>query len=48
LQVLVLTFLIALVLIAIADIDRPYQGLVKVEPEGFLFAVRTLHSQPNP
>ena len=48
LQVLVLTFLIALVLVAIADIDRPYQGLVKVEPEGFLFAVRTLHSQPNP
>jgi hypothetical protein len=29
-QVLVLTFLIALVLVAIADIDRPYQGLVKV------------------
>ena len=43
-QVLVLTFLISLVLVAIADIDRPYQGLVKVEPTGFRFAIRTLHS----
>ena len=48
LQVLVLTFLIALVLVAIADIDRPYQGMVKVEPEGFRFAVRTLNNQPSP
>lgn len=47
LQVLVLTFLISLVLVAIEDIDRPYQGLVKVEPEGFQFAVRTLHSEPS-
>jgi Ca2+/H+ antiporter len=46
-QVLVLTFLISLVLVAIADIDRPYQGLVKVQPEGFVFALRTVH-QPNP
>src|SRR5271169_6235202 len=46
LQVLVLTFLISLVLVAIADIDRPYQGFVKVEPEGFRFAVRTLHNEP--
>ena len=30
--------------VAIADIDRPYQGLVKVEPTGFNFAIRTLHS----
>jgi hypothetical protein len=43
-QVLVLTFLISLVLVAVADIDRPYQGLVKVEPTGFNFAYRTLHS----
>ncbi len=48
LQVLVLTFLISLVLVAIADIDRPYQGVVKVEPEGFRFAVRTLNNQPSP
>ena len=48
LQVLVLSFLISLVLVAIADIDRPYQGPVKLEPEGFHFAVRTLHDQPSP
>ena len=46
-QVLALTFLISLVLVAIADIDRPYQGLVKVEPTGFDFAIRTLHSFPQ-
>ena len=34
-QVVMLTFLISLVLVAIANIDRPYQGLVKVAPEGF-------------
>ncbi len=38
LQVLVLSFLISLVLVAIADIDRPYQGMVRVEPEGFQVA----------
>jgi Protein of unknown function (DUF4239) len=43
LQVLVLSFLISLILVAIADIDRPYQGPVKVQPEGFRYAVRTLH-----
>lgn len=48
LQVLVLSFLIALVLVAIADIDRPYQGVVSVEPEGFLYAIRTLHGQTSP
>ena len=35
LQVLMLSFLISLVLFAIADIDRPYQGIVTVEPQGF-------------
>src|SRR5215471_19300656 len=45
-QVLVLTFLISLVLVAIADIDRPYQGLVKVEPTGFEFAVGTFRTFP--
>lgn len=48
LQVLVLSFLISLVLVAVADIDRPYQGDVRVAPEGFGFAVRTLHQQPGP
>lgn len=45
LQVTVLSFLIALVLVAIADIDRPYQGNVKVSPAGFEFA---LHSFNDP
>lgn len=35
LQVLVLSLLISLVLFAIADIDRPYQGIVTVDPNGF-------------
>ncbi|MDR3746592.1 MAG: DUF4239 domain-containing protein [Acidobacteriota bacterium] len=48
LQVVVLTFLISLVLVAIADIDRPYQGMVKVQPEGFRFAARTLHGEAGP
>lgn len=38
LQVAVLSFLISLVLVAIADIDRPYQGAVTVRPEGFSFS----------
>ena len=41
LQVVVLSFLIALVLVAIADIDRPYQGNVVVQPDGFTLALRT-------
>jgi hypothetical protein len=45
LQVVVLTFLIALVLVAIADIDRPYQGNVVVQPEGFVMAMRTFQQQ---
>lgn len=44
LQIIVLSFLIALVLIAIADIDRPYQGMVKVTPVGFEFALRTFNT----
>ena len=47
LQVMMLTFLISLVLVAIANIDRPYQGLVKVAPEEFNFAYRTLNNEPN-
>ncbi len=49
LQVLVLTFLISLVLVAIADLDRPYQGAVKVQPDGFRYAIQTtLHKLPSP
>ena len=48
LQVFMLSFLISLVLVAIADIDRPYQGVVRVDPEGFRYAVRTLHGEPSP
>ncbi len=44
LQVVVLTFLIALVLVAINDIDRPYQGVVTVQPEGFSFSLETFNS----
>jgi hypothetical protein len=39
--VIVLSFLISLVLVAIADIDRPYQGNDIVEPAGFVLALRT-------
>ena len=45
LQVIVLSFLISLVLVAIADIDRPYQGDVKVSPTGFQFALETFSIQ---
>jgi Protein of unknown function (DUF4239) len=48
LQVLMLSFLIALVLVAISDIDQPYQGEVKVAPQGFEFAVSSLNKQPSP
>jgi hypothetical protein len=40
-QVIVLSFLISLVLVAIADVDSPYQGNVKVSPAGFEYALRT-------
>ncbi|HUK74050.1 MAG TPA: DUF4239 domain-containing protein [Candidatus Bathyarchaeia archaeon] len=45
LQVLVLSFLISLVLVAIADIDRPYQGYVRVSPAGFENALTTLQEK---
>ncbi|MGA7458744.1 MAG: DUF4239 domain-containing protein [Candidatus Korobacteraceae bacterium] len=47
LQVLMLSFLISLVLFAIADIDRPYQGLVTVAPQGFESAVQKLQHRPD-
>ncbi len=45
LQVVVLSFLISLVLVAIADIDRPYQGSIAVAPEGFTAALTTFHTE---
>ena len=48
LQVFMLSFLISLVLVAIANVDRPYQGPVRVAPEGFRNAIQTLHRHPNP
>jgi hypothetical protein len=48
LQVVVLSFLISLVLVAIADIDRPYQGDVRVSPEGFVFALHTFAEEGQP
>ncbi len=47
LQVVVLTFLISLVLVAIADIDRPYQGNVEVNSNGFQLALRTFQDRGN-
>jgi hypothetical protein len=41
LQVMVLSFLISLVLVAIADLDRPYQGNDVVQPTGFIMALQT-------
>jgi hypothetical protein len=40
LQVLVLTFLVSLVLVAIAEIDQPYRGGDVVSPDGFRFAIQ--------
>jgi hypothetical protein len=45
LQVIVLSFLISLVLVAIADIDRPYQGSDVVQPTGFVLALQTFQRQ---
>ena len=47
LQVGALSFLISLVLVAVADIDRPYQGPVRVEPNGFMFSLRTFARHPD-
>ena len=39
LQIVVLSFLISLILVAIADLDRPYQGSDVVKPSGFTTAL---------
>lgn len=48
LQVAILSFLISLVLVAIADIDRPYQGNVYVQPAGFSFSKEMITGQQAP
>ena len=40
---LALTLLVSLMLVAIADIDRPFQGVVHVPPDGFKLALETLN-----
>lgn len=47
-QVLMLSFLISLVLVAIADIDKPYQGPVKVDSGGFRYAIVTMSKESRP
>jgi len=46
LQVVSLTLLLSLILVAIADIDRPFQGAVHVHPRGFERARDTLAHLP--
>jgi hypothetical protein len=45
LQIMVLSFLISLVLVAIAAVDRPYQGTVRVGPDGLNYAMRTIDEE---
>lgn len=40
-QVVAITLLISLMLIAIADIDQPFQGVVRVSPDGFQYALES-------
>lgn len=46
-HVFVLSFLVSLVLVAIADIDRPFQGSVRVTPDSFMFAQETFKQLPR-
>jgi hypothetical protein len=46
LQVVSLALLISLILIAIADIDRPFQGVVHVSSRGFERARETFADLP--
>ena len=48
LQIAVLSFLISLVLVAIAAVDRPYQGEVRVSADGFQYALRTINEERTP
>jgi hypothetical protein len=44
-QVLAIAFLISLMLMAIADIQRPFQGDVHVSPDGFRYALQTFDNE---
>jgi ABC-type branched-subunit amino acid transport system permease subunit len=46
LQVTSLTLMLSLALVAIADIDRPFQGSVHIQPSGFERARATFAQQP--
>jgi hypothetical protein len=46
-QVISLTLLLSLALVAIADIDRPFQGAVHVSPDGFVRARATMQLTPD-
>jgi hypothetical protein len=46
LQIFSLTLLLSLILVAIADIDRPFQGVVHVDPQGFERARATFAEFP--
>jgi uncharacterized protein DUF4239 len=46
LQIFSLTLLLSLILVAIADIDRPFQGVVHVSPQGFERARATFAQFP--
>jgi hypothetical protein len=48
LQVSALTLLVSLMLVAIADIDRPFQGNIRVPPDGFLYALHTFDQWQQP
>jgi hypothetical protein len=47
-QVFEISFLVSLMLVAIASIDRPFQGQVRVSPEAFQYAIDTMdHAWPQ-
>jgi hypothetical protein len=45
-QVLSLALMLSMILVAIADIDRPFQGTVHIEPRGFERALSTFGQDP--
>jgi hypothetical protein len=47
-QVGALTFVIVTALAAIADLARPYQGAVAVEPTAFIHALELMQGLPRP
>ena len=47
-QVFAITFLVSLMLVAIADVDRPFQGDIRVPPDGFRLAIETFDRWQQP